>query len=110
MKRILALLISISISISVFLCPQDTYVKKTFDGGLKTYYEMSDETWECENNSYMYRLEISGRMPNAAKDSCFVYLSNIEVITFEQAYMAAGLSSNSEDFFILKEAVLVELR
>lgn len=85
-------------------------MEKIFDDGLKTYYEMSDGTWKCDNNTYMYRLEITGRMPNATKDSCFIYLSNIEEISFEQAYMSAGLSSNFKDYFSSEEAVLVEMR
>ena len=42
-------------------------------------------------------------------DSSFVYLSNLEEITFDQAYMAAGVSSDSSDYFTPKEAVLVEM-
>ena len=48
-------------------------------------------------------------MPNAAVDSSFVYLSNIEEITFDQAYRAAGVSSNSNDYYSPEEAVLVEM-
>ena len=48
-------------------------------------------------------------MPNAAVDSYFVYLSNIEEITFDQAYKAAGVSSNSEDYFSPEKAILVEM-
>ena len=76
---------------------------------MKTYYEMADGTWMCDDHMYQYRLEINGRMPNAAVDSSFVYLSNIEEITFDQAYMAAGISSNSDDYFSPEEAVLVEM-
>ena len=76
---------------------------------MKTYYEMTDGTWMCEDHSYQYRLEISGRMPNAAVDSSFVYLSNIEEISFEQAYMAAGISSSLDDYFSPEKAVLVEM-
>lgn len=47
-------------------------------------------------------------MHNAAVDSTFVYLSNIENITFEQAWLAAGLSSNSKDYFAVEDAVLVD--
>lgn len=39
----------------------------------------------------------------------FVYLSNVPEISFERAAMAAGLSSNSDDYFAPEEAVLVEL-
>ena len=74
------------------------------------YYEMSDGTWKTDTNTYKYRLEITGRLNGAVKDSTYVYLSNIEEITFEQAWKAAGLSSNSEDYFDPSEAVLVEMK
>ena len=76
---------------------------------MKTYYEMSDSTWQCDGYTYQYRLEIRGRMPNAVRDSTYVYLSNIKEISFQKAMMAGGLSSNSEDYFRLDEAVPVEL-
>lgn len=49
-------------------------------------------------------------MPNAAKDTTYVYLSNIENISFQKAMMASGLGSNIEDYFTIEEAVLVELK
>ena len=76
--------------------------------GFRTYYKMSDGTWSCGGFSYKYRLEISGRMPNAAVDSTFVYLSNLEKISFDRAWKAAGLSSYTGDYFPPEEAVLVE--
>ena len=48
-------------------------------------------------------------MPNASVDSSFIYLSNIEQITFEQAYKASGASSNTDDYYSSEEAVLVEM-
>ncbi|MCR5502129.1 MAG: cupredoxin domain-containing protein [Lachnospiraceae bacterium] len=74
------------------------------------YYELSDGTWKTDDHEYKYRLEITGRMSGAVKDSTFVYLSNIEEIPFERAYMAAGLSSSTEDYFDPAEAVLVEMK
>ncbi len=85
-------------------------ITNIIEGNMRTYYEMSDGTWMCDENSYQYRLEISGRIPTAVKDSTFVYLSNIEDISFKRAYMAAGLSSNMDDYFSPDEAVLVEMR
>ena len=82
--------------------------KKAVTGGFKTYYELPDGTWECDGYEYKYRLEISGRMSNAARDSTFIYLSNTEEITFHQAAMAAGLSSNMADYFSPEEAVFVD--
>lgn len=84
-------------------------VKNTVAGNIKTYREMIDGTWMCDGYAYQYRLEIKGRMPNAAEDSTFVYLSNIGEISFERAYLAAGISSDSEDYFSPEEAVLVEM-
>ena len=89
---------------------QNPNVVETIDGGYKTYYKLSDNTWKLGNQIYKYRLEITGRMPNAAVDSTFVYLSNLPEITFEQAWKAAGLSSDTADYFDPKDAVLVELR
>lgn len=83
-------------------------VMETVTTELAVYEEMSDGTWQCEGRTYQHRLEISGRMPNAAVDSTFVYLSNLEEITFDQAWRAAGLSSNTADYFSADEAVLVD--
>ena len=108
MKRIAALL-CILLAIPFSGCAKKAAVKNTIEGNMKTYCEMTDGTWTCDNRSYQYRLEIHGRMPNAAADSSFVYLSNIEEISFEQAYKAAGISSNSDDYFSPDKAVLVEM-
>ena len=86
------------------------HIIKTIQGDVLTYYQLSDGTWKADGHTYQYKLEISGRTPNAIKDSTFVYLSNIENITFEQAWKAAGLSSNLDDYFDVEEAVLVEWR
>ncbi|MBQ1501736.1 MAG: immunogenic protein [Firmicutes bacterium] len=109
MKKVLATLLCILLAISVSGCSTKDPVKDTIEGNMRTYCEMNDGTWTCDGYTYEYRLEISGRMPNAAKDSTFVYLSNIEEISFEQAYKAAGISSSSEDCFPPEKAVLVEM-
>lgn len=71
------------------------------------YYEMSDGTWSTDTHSYKYRLEITGRMSHAAEDSTFLYLSNTEDITFDQAWKATGLSSDTADYFDEEDAKLV---
>lgn len=81
----------------------------TIKGNMNTYYEMSDGTWQMDGHTYKYRLEISGRQPSAVKDTTYVYLSNIEEISFQKAMMASGLSSNTEDYFSVEEAILVEI-
>ena len=78
-------------------------------GNIKTYYQTTDGTWSCDGYTYQYRLEIKGRLNNAVQDSEYVYLSNIPEITFEQAWKASGLSSDSNDYFQIQDAVLVEM-
>ena len=109
MKRIAVMLSGILLAVAFFGCARKADVKNTIEGNMNTYCEMTDGTWTCDGISYQYRLEITGRMPNAAVDSSFVYLSNIEEITFEQAYMAAGVSSSTDDYFSPETAVLVEM-
>ena len=113
MKKLLVKSISFFILIlSLFLvsacAKKEDGIKNTIEGSRKTYYEMTDGTWVCEEHTYKYRLEISGRIPNAAKDSTFVYLSNKEDISFEQAWKAARFSSLSTDYFSPEDAVLVD--
>ena len=120
MKRLAALILAI-FCITIFSgCKEaeksgkpdikDLSIVETYNSDIATYYKMSDGSWQANGQSYEYRLEISGRMPNAAVDSTFVYLSNIENITFEQAWKAAGFSSNTADYFSADEAVLVEIQ
>ncbi len=103
------MLLCILLAIALLGCAKNDDVKNTIEGNMKTYYEMTDGTWMCDDHVYQYRLEINGRMPNAAVDSSFIFLSNIEEITFDQAYKAAGVSSSSDDYFSPEEAVLVEM-
>ena len=109
MKKTL-LLLSLLLILLTAGCTKEASIKQAVEGNLRTYYEMSDGVWKCDEHTYKYRLEIRGRMPNAAVDSTFVYLSNLEDISFEQAWKAAGLSSNSNDYFAPEEAVLVEMK
>ena len=109
MKKVILIMLCVLLTTTIIGCANKPDVKNTIEGNMNTYYEMSDGTWKCDDYLYKYRLEINGRMPNAAVDSSFVYLSNIEEITFDQAYMAAGASSDSSDYFTPKEAVLVEM-
>ena len=109
MKKLLVIPLCILLAIYVLGCAKKNSIKDTIVGNMKTYSQMEDGSWLCEDHIYKYRLEIDGRLPNAVKDTSFVYLSNIEEISFERAYKAAGISSNSKDYFPLGEAVLVEM-
>ena len=90
-------------------CGSAPTVKETYNGSFRTYQEMSDGTWRCEGYTYAKKLVVTGRMPNAAVDSTFVYLTNLEDITFTQAYLAAGISSSTDDYFSPEDAVLVDM-
>ena len=110
MKKFMALVLALICLLSVVGCsdvPADSV--KTIEGNLATYYEMSDGTWQVDGHTYKYRHEITGRLHNAVVDSTYVYLSNLEEITFDQAWKASGLSSNTEDYFSVEEAILVEM-
>lgn len=78
---------------------------------LVRHYELSDGSWKTDTHTYQYRLEITGSLGgNAAKDSTFVFLSNLEDITFEQAWKASGLSSNMNDYFKEEDAKYVAIK
>ena len=120
-KIVLSIIIAVCTMFSLCGCSQEEIsVVKTYektDGEQDTqndesvilvkHYEMSDGTWKTDEYTYQYRLEITGRMGNAAKDTTFIFLSNIEDITFEQAWKAAGFSSNRDDYFVVEVAKFV---
>lgn len=127
MKRIIRMTMLTFILLSLFGCSKnEPSVVKTYevtDSGLTDeywdnnklvtmvkYYEMSDGTWKTDNYKYQYRLEITGRMNNAVKDSTYVFLSNKKNITFEQAWKASGLSSDMNDYFKEEDAKLVAMK
>ncbi|MDD3194007.1 MAG: hypothetical protein PHE47_09250 [Oscillospiraceae bacterium] len=72
-----------------------------------TYYEMSDGTWKTDEYSYPYRLVITGKLGGSAQEIAYTILSNSKDITFEQAWKASGLSSDSDDYFKVEDAVFV---
>ncbi len=89
--------------------PVTSDVLQAITTDITVYYRLKDGTWRTGGGyGYQYRLFLTGRLPNSETETTFVYLSNTENLTFEQAWKAAGLSSNSEDYFLPHEAVLVE--
>ncbi len=109
MKKYIAAALCLVLLLTAVGCgttPAETVV----EGSMKTYSEMPDGTFLCEGNTYQYKLTVSGRIPNAEKDTTFTYLSNIEKISFEQAWKASGFSSLSTDYFNPKDAVLVDIK
>ena len=85
-------------------------------GMLHEYTELPNGIYEvkCETcnqtHIYKYKISITGRMNSAIKNSTFVYLSNLESITFDQAWKSAGFSSNMSDYFSHLDAILIELK
>ena len=111
MKKLVALVLALVCVLSLAGCNnQPKTYSDIIEGNMKTYYKMDDGTWQVDGHTYQYRLEIKGRMHNAAVDSTFVFLSNIETITFEQAWKDAGFSSKTADYFAVEDAVLVEMK
>ena len=104
-------------TVDVFPTPVPTKAPETIikvysasekEGRLETYYELADGTWKTEEYHYQYRIELTGRMNNAASDSTFVCLSNFEDISFSEVAWSM-LSSNMADHLDRAEVVLVEL-
>ena len=77
---------------------------------LTEHGQNQDGTWRtADDQTYRYRLELTGRIPNAAADTTFVVLSNREDLSFEEVWKASGLSSDTEDFFDPEEAAIVKV-
>lgn len=100
--------------------PEEPYIIRAYEvtsmeeseDGVETVYvpycEMSDRTWATADYNYKYRLEISGDpRGSSAMIMTYIVLSNTQEITFNQALMASGLSSNLNDYFAPEESVIV---
>lgn len=75
---------------------------------LVAYHEMSDGTWKCGGTTYPFRLELSGRMPNAAVDSFYVVLTDNSALTFEDVTRSI-FGSSTKDSEIMNGSVIVEM-
>ncbi len=96
--------------VKTYLATPQEYIDEVVGDGLfirVTHYQLSDGTWKTDDYTYKYKLIVSGRMNNAVKDSTYHILSNREIITFDEAWKAAGFSSNSEDYFKPEDAIIV---
>lgn len=65
----------------------------------KKHYYNTNKEWCANGYTYKYRLEITGRMNNAAKNTTYIVLSNTKDITFEQTVKASGFGSLLSDYF-----------
>ena len=73
------------------------------------HYQLSDGTWKTDSFNYKYKLILTGRLNNAVKDSTYEILSNNPDITFDMAWKASGLSSNTDDYFKEENAIIVAI-
>lgn len=100
--------------VNTFAATPEELVSELIEQGAEvttqTYYELSDGTWKTDDCAYQYRLVVTGRLHNAVKDTTYTILSNTEEITFDQAWRASGLSSNSEDYFSAEDACFVAVQ
>ena len=100
--------------VNTFAATPEELVSELIEQGAEvttqTYYELSDGTWKTDDCAYQYRLVVTGRLHNAVRDTSYTILSNIEEITFDQAWKASGLSSNLEDYFQAEDAVFVAIQ
>ena len=85
------------------------YEKSESDGIVATYYEMNDGTWQCGDNTYLFRLELTGRMPNAKSDSSYVVLTDNENLAFEDVTKSL-YSSSLDDSKIMDGSMIVEVK
>lgn len=76
----------------------------------KTHQETLDGKWTVDNTEYEYRLEITGRLGEDAKNTTFIVLSNKKQIRFSDTWPAFGFGSDTSAYFDPDEAVIVGYR
>ena len=108
MKRVIIALLALML-FALPACTKTRNTESTIEGNVRTYVALSDGTYRCDGYTYPYRVEVTGRMHSAVKDSTFVYLSQWEEIPFERAWRAAGFGDSTDDYFDKEDAVLVEM-
>lgn len=86
-----------------------TYEPSGDNAVMKTYYEMKDGTWKCDDTIYQFRLELTGRMPDAVKDSCYIVLTDDKSLSFETVSKSL-YSSLLKDGEAMKGSVIVEMK
>lgn len=75
----------------------------------KPHYKAYD-LWRAGGYTYKYRLEITGRMHNAAKNTTYIVLSNTKNLTFDMMWKTSGYSSLSDDYIDPAVAMIVGSR
>ena len=68
LKRIVLTLFSIVFAMMIGGCVKTTAVKNTIEGNMRTYYEMTDGTWMCDDHLYRHRLEIQNQARSTGRE------------------------------------------
>lgn len=78
---------------------------------IKTYYKMDDGTYTVENYSVVYkdRVELVGN-PGGSKTVTLVVLTNIEEVTFDEAWQDVMESDEYNTVLNPKESIVVAMR
>lgn len=98
--------------LDIFIDNSDTYTNPTdFEllYGMSMYTQSSDGYWSENNQKYKYKVELTGTLPNAKRESTYIVLTNNEHLTFEDV-SKCFYSSNSDDFLDPSETVIVEVQ
>ncbi len=85
------------------------YEKSEQNGILDSYCQMKDGTWKQGDNTYKFRLELTGRLPNAKFDTFYVVLTNNSDLSFEDVSKSL-YSSSIEDKKIMENCSIVEMK
>lgn len=81
---------------------------KNHAGVLYDYYKDASDVWHADGREYKYKVVLTGKLPNAAKKSQYVVLTNDKDISFNDAADDI-LSNNSEEHFDKNKAIIVEM-
>ena len=103
MKRFLAIIL-----LSVF-CLAGCGEMKTVTTDMGKTYTEKDGIYMLDNREYKYKLELTGRTPNAEADATFVVLTNNKDVTFKEVSWSM-LSSSSKDFLDSEETVIIDIK
>lgn len=72
------------------------------------YSENEDGTWTCNGRTYQYKIELTGREKNAARDGYYIVLTNNPAVTYDEVSWSF-FSSRLEDTLKPEETVIIEM-
>ena len=100
MKKVVTLILaSVFIASQLVACGQQVAQNTTATSNQPVSNETSNNIVAPDGTEYKYRFELTGRLPNAAKDSSYIVLTNNPNLTFEEVTKSL-FSSDSADALI----------